>query len=180
MFMRRGCLLGCSGWLIACVAIGLLGWFIVIPRISDGLTDGVSDGIATMIVDEVNPLYSRSELQQGADVRFSFSAINAEMQADADDEMFDGIQIISRDNQIVIEARFNDQTFDVAFVPRVTSEGTLELEAVDDGGWWQRQFMGVVSGGFESAINEWLYRQDLRLTDVSLDGDTLVLSVTGK
>lgn len=180
MFMRRGCLFGCVGWLIACVAIGLLGWFFVIPQITDTLQDGVSDGVSTMIADEINPLYSRSELQQGEDVRFSFSTINTALLVSSQDEAVDSIQITSSGNEIVIAASANGQTFDVSFVPSVSADGQLELEPVDDGGWWQRQFTGILSGGFEKAVNEWLDRNDLQLTDVSLDGDTLVLSVTGK
>ena len=179
MFMRRGCLFGCFGWLIACVAIGLLGWFFVIPQISDALEDSVSDGISTMIADEIIPLHSRTQLQQGADVRFSFSTINDAMRTANEDETVDNIVITSAGNELTIRAEFNGQSFDVSFVPEVTSDGRLDLEPVDDGGWWQRQFTGILSGGFEKAINQWLERNDLRLTDVTLDGDTMVLSVTG-
>lgn len=180
MFMRRGCLFGCVGWLIACVAIGLLGWFFVVPQISDALEGSVSDGISTMIADEINPLHSRSELQQGADVRLSFSTINQSLQTSNEDETLDSIVITSAGNEIVIRAEFNDQSFDVSFNPSVSSDGQLELDPVDDGGWWQRQFTGILSGGFEKAVNEWLNQYDLQLTDVTTDGDSLILSVTGK
>lgn len=180
MFMRRGCLLGCGGWLIACVAIALLGWFLVIPRIGDALSDSLADGVSTMIADEINPLYSRTELQQGADVRFSFATINRSLQTTNDDGTVDAFQIRASGNQIVISADFNNQTFDVAFVPRVTESGTLELDLQDDDGWLERQVMGVISGGFEQAINSWLDRNDLRLVGVTLDGDSVILSVTGR
>lgn len=180
MFMRRGCLLGCGGWLIACAAIALLAWFVAIPRISDAFEESIADGISTIIADEINPLYSRSELQQGADVRFSFGIMNREFESSDDAASVDQFRISSSGNQIIIAVEVSDQTFDVAFVPRVTSDGYLELEPVDDGGWWQRQFMNVLSGGFDSAVNRWLDQNDLRLVGVTLDGDTLVLSVTGK
>lgn len=180
MFMRRGCLFGCVGWLIACVAIGVLGWVFVIPQITDSLKDGVSDGISTMIADEINPMHSRAELQQGAEVRFSFSTINQSLRASDTDETVDAIEITSVGNEIVIRAEVSDQSFDVSFIPGVSADGQLELEPVDDGGWLQRQFTGILSGGFERAVNSWLDTNDLQLTGVTLDGDTLVLSVTGK
>lgn len=180
MFMRRGCMFGCIGWLIACVAIGLLGWFFVIPQITEVLEDSVSDGISTMIADEISPLYSRSELQQGADVRLSFSTINDALQTSSQDETVDNIVITSAGDELTIRAEVNGQSFDIAFVPGVNAEGQLELEPVDDGGWLQSQFTGILSGGFEKAVNEWLNQYDLQLTDVTTDGDSLILSVTGK
>lgn len=181
MFMRRGCLFGCFGWLIACVAVGLLAWFLVIPRIGDSLQDGVSEGISTVIADQVDPFHSRTELQGGTDVRFSFATINRELQAAASDEDdIDQMMITSSGNRIVIRAEFTNQSFEFGFTPVVTADGQLEMQPDDDGGWWQQQFTGILGGGFERAINEWLDRNDLRLTNIELDGDTLILSVTGK
>lgn len=172
--------MGCGGWLIACVAIGLLAWFVALPRISDAFEDSVADGISTIIADQIDPLYSRSQLQQGADVPFSFRVLNQEFERSSDENSVEAFRITSRGGQLLLEAELSGQKFDVAFVPKVTSDGQLELEPVDDGGWWQRQFMSVLSGGFEGAVNQWLDRNDLRLTGVSLEGETLVLSVTGK
>lgn len=180
MFGRKGCLIGCGGWLLLCVVLGLLGWFVLIPQVKDAVVDGVSDGISTMIADEINPLYSRAELQQGTDVRFSFGTINDALRTSTQDEAVDRVAVTSSGNELTISAEANGQSFDISFVPGVTADGTLELEPVDDGGWWQSQFSGILSGGFEKAVNQWLEVNDLRLTDVSLDGDTLVLSVTGK
>lgn len=175
-FARRGCTFGCGGLLILCVALGFIGWFVVIPGLGDALEDGVSDGIATMIADEILPFHSRNELQAGTDVRFSFATINNEMQRQDQDAT---IRITSSGNEVVIEADYNGQTFDISFLPSVSSNGRLELEPVDDGGWLQSQFTGILSGGFEKAVNEWLDRNDIILTDVTTDGDALVLSVTG-
>lgn len=180
MFMRRGCLLGCGGWLIACVAIALLGWFVLIPRISNTLEDSLADSFSTIIADEINPLYSRSQLQQGADVRFSFDTLNREFQETDEADSIDSFRIHTSGNQIIIALEINDRTFDVAFVPSVSSDGQLELRPVDDGGWWQRQVMNVLSGGFEGAVNRWLDQNDLRLEGVTLSGDALLLSVVGK
>lgn len=179
MFMRKGCLFGCGGWLVACVAIALIGWFVVVPRVTDSFEESIADGMSTIIADEINPFYSRSELQQGADVRFSFSTLNHEFETSQGDTV-DTFRISAQGDELVLAVTVSDQTFDLAFVPRVTSSGELELAPVDDGGWWQRQFMGVLSGGFERAVNDWMDRNDLRLVDVALDGDTLILSVTGK
>lgn len=180
MFMRRGCLFGCVGWLIACSAVGLLAWFVVIPQISGVLEDSVSDGISTMIADEINPMYSRTQLQQGAEVRFSFDTINRTMRSSNDNDAVDTVVITSSGNQLVIRAEFNDQSFEFGFVPDVTGDGQFNLDPVDEGGWWQRQFTGILAGGFESSINTWLDRNDLRLVNTWLEGDTLILSVTGK
>ena len=180
MFMRRGCLFGCGGWLVACVVLALLAWFVAVPRISDSLEDGLADSFSTIIAEEINPLHSRSELQQGAEVRFSFNIINREFQEADDADAIDSFRIRSNGDQIVIALEISDRTFDVAFVPRVTSHGYLELQPVDDGGWWQRQFMNVLSGGFEGAVNRWLDQNDVQLTGVTLEDDALVLSVTGK
>lgn len=177
--MRRGCLFGCGGWLVACVVIAMLAWFIGVPRISDAIKDNLADDLSTMIADEINPLYSRSELQQGADVRFSFSMLNQELQSSTDGDINE-FRITSSGDNIIIELDTSGRTFDVEFVPGVTSDGRFELKPVDDGGWWQRQLMNVLSGGFEKAVNDWLDSNDLRVTNVTLDGDTLVLSVTGK
>ncbi len=180
MFMRRGCLFGCFGWLIACVALGVLGWFFLLPMFTESLEDGVADAISTVIVEEVDPFHSRSELQQGTDVRFSFSTINRTLRMSTEDENVDSIEVATANDEITIRADFRDQSFDVTFIPKVSADGELELDSVDDGGWWQRQFTGILSGGFEKSFNQWLDRNDLRLTDVRLEDEVLVLSVTGK
>lgn len=180
MFMRRGCLFGCAGWLVACAAVGLLAWFFVVPRITDVLEESVSDGISTMIADEIEPLYSRAQLQDGAEVRFSFDTINRAMRSSNESGSVDSVVITSAGNRLLIRAEVSDQSFEFGFVPQVTDDGRLNLEPVDDGGWWQRQFTGILSGGVESSINEWLDRNNLRLTDVNLENDGIVLSVEGQ
>lgn len=180
MFRRRGCLFGCGGWLIACVALGFIGWFIVVPRISDSLSDSIADGVATMIAQDINPLHSPTELQQGADVRFPFGTMNRSLQNENQDGSVDSFLISAEGRHISIELEVADNVFDISFEPRVTSEGRFELHAVDDGGWVQRQFMGVLGDGFEKGINSWLDRNDLRLVDITMDGDGIILSVTGK
>jgi hypothetical protein len=180
MFMRRGCMFGCFGWIIACLALGLLGWFLVLPQISGALEDGVSEGISTMIADEVDPRFSHAQLQQGADVPFTFSTINRAMQSSNDGGTVDNVNITSAGNRLLIRAEVADQTFEFAFIPGVTNDGRLSLDPVDGGGWFQRQILGILSGGFEGAINQWLDRNDLRLVDVILDGETIVLSVSGR
>lgn len=180
MLRRRGCLFGCGSFLILCVAAGLLTWFVAIPRISDAIESGLSDEISTFIADEINPLHSRSELQQGTDVTFSFATINRMLAQETTDENIEGMRITSRDESIIFEIALAEQDFEFEFRPGISSDGELMLEPVDEGGWWQRQFMNVTSGGFEKAINQWLESNDLTLTDVSVDGDTIILSVEGK
>lgn len=179
MFMRRGCLFGCAGWLLACVAAGMLIWFVAIPRFTGAIEQGISEGVATMIAQEIDSRIPRSQLQQGGDVRFSFDTINRSLRNAAADENVESLVITSSGNQLVIRAEIAQQEIELAFVPGVTSDGKLDLEPVGDSGWIQQQTMGVLGGGFESAINEWLNRNDLRLVDVSLEGDTLILNVTG-
>lgn len=177
--MRRGCLTGCLGMLVVCVIVSLLGWFVVIPRVSDAVSDSVANGISTIVSDEIDPQYTRSELQNGAEVEFSFATINRELAVTNEDEAVQDIVITSEGNTIIIRASIETQTYDVEFQPRVV-DGRLELEHIDDGGWLQRQFMGILSGGFEKSINSWLEANGLRLQDVTVSGDSLILFVIGE
>ncbi len=181
MFRRRGCLLGCGGFLILCVIASGIGWFFGVPRAVDALRDEVADGVSTIVAENVFSNYSRTRLQQGQDVRISFSALNAELQDASDSEdNLDSLRIVSRGNNIVMSASVSGQTYEIAFTPGITSDGHLDLINVDEGGWWQQQTMTVLGGGFEKSINTWLDQNGLVLTDVTVEADSIILSVTGR
>lgn len=179
-FRRRGCLLGCSVLFALCVAVGLLGWYVVIPEFADQIKDDLGDNLATEISQEINPLYTRADLQDGQQVRFSFESINQSIANNNSDNPEDTIRITSSGNRVVMRAEIQGQEFEVAFVPRVSADGKLELEPVDDNGWWKSRFMDVLGGGFETGVNEWLEVNGLVLTDVAADGDGLLLTVEGQ
>lgn len=179
-FRRRGLLFGCGGVLLVCVVAIAIVWFVAIPRTVDALKDGVGESISTVIAEQVNPLYSRTELQDGAEVRFSFDDINRTLQQSNQDSNVEAVEITTEGDRIVMRAALNGQDFDIAFMPKVTSDGRLSLEPVDEGGWWQQQFMDVLGGGMERAVNEWLEANGLFLTGVDLDVDGLVLNVHGE
>lgn len=179
-FRRRGCLLGFSVFFALCVAFGLLGWYVGIPRFTGAIEDGLSDSLATEISRDINPLYSRADLQDGQDVRFSFESINRTLESSNSDNPEDTVRITTSGDRIVMRAEIQGQEFDAAFVPSVSNDGKLALDPVDDDGWWMKQFMNILSGGFEGGINEWLEVNGLILTGVELDGDGIILSVAGE
>lgn len=180
MFRRRGCLFGCGSILLVCVVAGLIGWFVAIPRLSTAFEDSVRDGLATVIADAVNPLYSRSQLQDGESVRFPFDVINQNLAESNQDAQVDSFEVTTSGNQIVMRAVFNSQEMEIGFVPEITQDGRLNLEPVDEGGWWQQQLMTVLGGGFEASINDWLDLNGLILTDIELEPDAIILIVTGQ
>lgn len=180
MFRRRGCLFGCGSLLLICVVFGLLGWFVALPRLTDALEDSVSDGMSTVIADQIETVYNPAELQNGTQVEFSFATINRELAAETTEGNVQNLEITSSGNQIVLRAESNGQTFEFGFIPTVTNDGRIELEPAEDGGWWERQFVGILSGGFEKSINGFLERNNLVLTGIELDGDTMILDVTGE
>ena len=179
MFRRRGCLFGCGSLLLICVLFSLLGWFVVIPRVSDALQDSVSDGVSTVIADQIETVYNPNELQNGTQVEFSFATINRELATSTEEGDVQNLEITSSGNQLVLRAESNGQTFEFGFIPTVTSDGRIELEPAEEGGWWERQFVSILSGGFEKSINEFLERNNLVLTGIELEGDTMILDVTG-
>lgn len=181
MFRRRGCLFGCGGLLMVCVIVSGIGWFFGIPRAVDALRDEVADGVSTIVADNVHSLYSRSELQQGQDVRLSFNALNVELQDASDDaDNLDSLKIVGRGYDIVMSASVSGQSYDIAFTPSIGTNGHLNLIKVDEGGWWQQQTMKVLGGGFEKSINTWLDENGLVLTDVTVESDAIILTVTGR
>lgn len=181
MFRRRGCLFGCGGFLLLCVIASSIGWFFGVPRVVDSLQEQVADGVSTIVDDSVFSNYSRSELQQGRTLRLNFTALNVELEdASTDTTDLDSIQILGRGYDIVMSTTVSGQTYEIAFTPSVGDDGRLDLISVDEGGWWQQQTMKVLGGGFEKSINTWLERNDLVLTDVSVESDAIVLTVTGR
>lgn len=179
-FRRRGCLLGCSVLFALCIGIGLLTWYVGIPRLTGVIEDGLSDGLATEIANEINPLYSRAELQEGQSIRFSFDSINQSLQENNSDNPADSTRVTTSGNQVVMRVELGGQEYEVGFIPRVSQEGRLEMESVEEDSWWTRQFMDVLSGGFEGGINGWLERNGLILVNVELDGDGIILTVEGE
>lgn len=174
-------MLGCGGFLMLCVIASSIGWFFGVPRVVDSLQDQVSDGVSTIVADSVFSNYSQAELQQGQTLRLGFDALNVELQdASNDSGDLDSIQIVGRGYDIVMSATVTGQTYEIAFTPSVGPDGRLDLISVDEGGWWQQQTMKVLGGGFEKSINTWLDRNGLVLTDVSVESDAIVLTVTGR
>lgn len=181
MFRRRGCLFGCSSILLVCVVMGLLGWFIGIPRVVDSLQDGVGDTISTYVAEEVSSGYSRSELQQGADVPFYFAAINNDLGvSDANANGIEELSIIGEGDEIVMQATFTNGSYEIAFIPSVTGDGRLKLTPTTDGNWFEGKVMDVLGGGFENSINTWLDENGLVLTNINVGQDVVVLSVIGE
>lgn len=176
MLRRRGCLFGCGSFLLICVLASALGWFVVIPRVSDALESSISDSMATIIAQEVPSLAS---LQQGGEVAFSFASFNQQLQSANANNGMDSISITSSGNQLVLRVETNGQTLEYGFVPTVTSDGMLELEPQGDGSWLQGQIMDVFSNGVEMSFNQWLQESHLHLVGVSLDGDAIILDVAG-
>lgn len=173
---RRGCVFGCGSLLLICVLASALGWFVVVPRVSDALETGISDGISTMIAIEVP---SVANLRQGGEVEFSFATFNEQLRRSNDNNSVDSILITSSGDEMVLRVETNGQTLEYGFVPTVTSDGTFELKPRSDGSWFQEQIMSVFSGGVEKSFNTWMQQNDLRLVGVSLDGDSITLDVTG-
>ena len=180
MFRRRGCLFGCGSFVILGIAALLLIWFVAIPRISDAFEDSVSDGLSTVIADEIDPLYSRAQLQDGEDVRFSFESINQHMRDTNQDEQVDKVELVSSGDQMVMRATLNNMDWEIAFIPQVTQDGRLRLEPAQEGDWFEERVMDILGGGLEAAINEWLQRNGVYLTDVTLEPDGIILSVAGE
>ena len=180
MFRRRGCLFGCGSFLFLGLAAILLIWFVAIPRISDAFEDGVSDGLATVIADEIDPLYSPSQLQGGEDVRFSFTTLNEQMRDSNQDGQVDKVELLTAGDQIVMRAVLNNQEWEIALIPEVTQDGRLQLNPADEGSWFEDRVMDIHGGGLEKAINEWLQRNGLVLTGLTLEPNGIVLSVTGE
>ncbi|MCA9834648.1 MAG: hypothetical protein KC435_11925 [Thermomicrobiales bacterium] len=181
MFRRRGCLFGCGSILLICVALGLVGWFVGVPRVVDTLQESVGDTISTYVAEEISSGYSRAQLQQGADVPFYFAAINNDLSgAEAGNDGFEELAIRGRGNEIVMEATFTSGSYEIAFVPSITSDGRLELTPTTDGNWFEDKVMDVLGGGFEQSINTWLEENGLVLTDIRVGEDAVILSVTGE
>lgn len=180
MFRRRGCLFGCGSFILLGLLATLLIWFVAIPRISDAFEDGVSDSLATVIADEIDPLYSQSQLQSGEDVRFSFTTLNQQMRDSNQDDQVDKVEILSSGDQIVMLAVMNNREWEIALIPEVTQDGRLQLNPAADGSWIEDRVMDILGGGLEAAINEWLQRNGLVLTGLTLEPNGIVLSVTGE
>ena len=180
MFRRRGCLFGCGSFLFLGLVAILLIWFVAIPRISDLFEDSVSEGLSTVIAEEIDPLYSRAQLQDGEDVRFSFDTINAQMRDTTQDDQVDKVELFSSGDQVIMRATLNNREWEIAFVPQVTQEGRLQMEPASDGDWFEDRVMDILGGGLETAINEWLQRNGVYLTDVTLEPDAIVLTVAGE
>lgn len=179
MFRRRGCLPGCGSILIICVLLGGLGWFVVLPRLADSVASNFSDSIATAISLDFTPQVSIADLQQGGDVQFSFSSLNEQLQSSDSEGNVGAIRITSFGDQMVVRLDANGQTLEYGFVPIVTEDGLLELNPVVDGGFVEERIIGIFGDGVETGFNSWLKENDLRLTDITLDGDTIILHVTG-
>jgi len=185
MFLRRrGCLFGCGGFLLFCVAISLIGWFIGIPRVTDALEEGLGESISTAIADDLSGNFSLNQLRSGADVRISFDTINQNLMEPGRTtdnlEQVERFEVSGRGDELVLSAWFNGQSYEMVVVPEVTQDGRLNLRTVNDGGWLQGKILEVLAGGMERAVNDWLEVNGLVLTGVELEQNGMILYVQGE
>lgn len=174
---RRGCLIGCGGFLLFCVVVSLFTAFVLFPRAKVGLEKEISNSLATEIATQVDSQYSQEELQRGASISVPLSTWSDEINNNPES---DGtISLFMRGEQVVIRWELQQQSIELRFDPKATADGRLSLESSDGLGWFERQFSDVLGGGFEKAFNEWLDRNNLILVGVESDGENLLLKVKG-
>lgn len=182
MFRRRGCLFGCGSFVLVCLIVSLLVWFVGVPRTIDWFEDDLSGRISTAIDDSLFGQYSPAQLRQGTEVRLPFANLNTALfepvETTNDPQQVEHIEITSEGNNLVMRAWFNGQAYDFTYAVSVNDDGTLNLTGLEDKSWLEDRLMEVMEGGLEKSINTWLDLNDLQLVDVWLEGDAMVLSVT--
>lgn len=176
-FGRRGCTFGCGGLLLLCVALGLVSWFVILPRFSDELENELSRGISTAIAVDLSGNYSGEELRAGQTVEIPLARLNSELESNDDSTTFG---FIDRNGRLILTMEYQGSTWELEFQPEVTDNGQLNLEPLTDGNWLENTVSDVLSGGFEKSINTWLDENNLVLTDVRLENGQVQLTVRGR
>lgn len=183
MTTKKAFTLGCGGILVFCVAMCLIIWLIQLPRLTADFEDKVANGVATLIAEDIDPHYSPEELQRGQDVRISFRALNGYM-LDSVDHQNVFIEFTSTSEIVWISGAGIEDNFDfnveMVVVPEATEDGRLRLRPADGQGWFGERLLTVIGVGLETTINDWLDRNNLILTDVTLAPGTMILSVEGE
>lgn len=156
--------------LVLCVGCVLLGYFVAIPRVQDGVEDGIDQAVSTYVVPEIAGIgatpgagtYTLTE----DDINSRIQTGNASLQ----------------DLRFVItpaglELRFGQQGQDLAYTAQVSAvDGRIEIQGEDLSGipTWIIS-TNTISDGLESGINRYLDENNLIVSSVTMQEGSMTL-----
>jgi hypothetical protein len=164
LMITAGVLLGLC---ILCVG---LGYFVAIPRVTDGVEAGVDQAVATYVVPQIAGIDVTPE---AGTYTLTEDDINNQIQtgnADLQDLRF----LITPAG---LELRFGEQGQDVAYTAQVSAvDGKIDIQAAELDGipTWIIP-TGAISNGLESGINDYLAENNLTVSSITMQDGSMTM-----
>ncbi len=171
---RRGCLIvvgSALGLLILCC---VLGWFVGIPRIQDGVSDEISGVLSTEIAGQLDSV--PGDLDAGT-YTLSVADLQAEIDANLDSSTASDFDISVDPQGIAINFESNNQQIGYSGVP-VARDGELVIEdmTVDNDVLGFLLPADRAAGIIEDSVNSYFSARDLEIQSIELGNDEITFT----
>ena len=173
---RRGCLggiVGVAGLLVVCC---LLAFFVGLPRVQDGIRNELGKEFSTQIARQIDAqLPAGSQLTPG-EYRLSLDELQRQF---AGSGQIDALRVTSAGNEIVLTIEASGQTIEYRGVPKVNSNGRLEMASMSSNGGPLDYFLppDKLGDAVSLGVNNYVGAQGLILQDVRIEEEALVFDV---
>jgi hypothetical protein len=171
---RRGCLIALAtlaGLSLVCCG---LGWFVVIPRIQDSVSDEISNTLSTEIASQLDTV--PGDLDAGT-YTLSVADLQAQIDANLDSGTASDFDISVDQQGIDIGFVSNNQEIGYSGVP-VARDGQLVVEdmTVDNDVLGFLLPADRAAGIIEDSVNSYFAARDLEIQDITLGNDEITFT----
>lgn len=177
---RRGCLFGISGsFILLLVCCGVL-YFVGLPEFQNRVRDELADELSTRVAIQLQSQLPDGVGMEAGEYRIGLVSLEHQITSGLGQGAIENFDITSEGDRLVISMGSGGQMLEYRGTPTVNANGQLEITDMSSNGGVTDYLLppDKLAGAVERGVNNYLAAEGLRLQDVRLEDDWLVMSVT--